>query len=41
MDLAVQGRLRLETERFPLDDVADVLRDVDAGRILGRAVLVP
>jgi D-arabinose 1-dehydrogenase-like Zn-dependent alcohol dehydrogenase len=41
MELAVQGRIRLETESFPLDDVADVLREVDAGRVFGRAVLIP
>jgi NAD+-dependent secondary alcohol dehydrogenase Adh1 len=41
MELAVRGRIRLETERFPLDDVADVLREVDEGRVFGRAVLVP
>jgi NAD+-dependent secondary alcohol dehydrogenase Adh1 len=41
MELAVQGRIRLETEAFPLDDVADVLREVDAGRVFGRAVLIP
>jgi D-arabinose 1-dehydrogenase-like Zn-dependent alcohol dehydrogenase len=41
MELAVQGRIRLETESFPLDDVADVLHEVDAGRVFGRAVLIP
>ena len=41
MELAVQGRIRLETQQFPLDDVADVLREVDAGRVFARAVLVP
>jgi D-arabinose 1-dehydrogenase-like Zn-dependent alcohol dehydrogenase len=41
MELAGQGRISIKTERFPLDDVVDVLHEVDAGRILGRAVLVP
>jgi D-arabinose 1-dehydrogenase-like Zn-dependent alcohol dehydrogenase len=41
MALAQQGKVRIEAHRFPLDDVADVLREFEAGRILGRAVLVP
>jgi NAD+-dependent secondary alcohol dehydrogenase Adh1 len=41
MELVAQGRVRLESHRFPLGDVEDVLREVDAGRVLGRAVLVP
>jgi propanol-preferring alcohol dehydrogenase/NAD+-dependent secondary alcohol dehydrogenase Adh1 len=41
MELDRQGRIRLESACFPLDSVADVLADVAAGRILGRAVLVP
>ncbi|MBO3747798.1 NAD(P)-dependent alcohol dehydrogenase [Streptosporangiaceae bacterium NEAU-GS5] len=41
MTLADQGRIRLETRRFPLDDVAHALAEVAAGRVLGRAVLVP
>jgi NAD+-dependent secondary alcohol dehydrogenase Adh1 len=41
MELARQGKLRIESERFPLADVGDVLREVGAGRIMGRAVLVP
>ena len=41
MELDRQGRIRIESERFPLDDVVDVLEAVRAGRVLGRAVLVP
>jgi D-arabinose 1-dehydrogenase-like Zn-dependent alcohol dehydrogenase len=40
MDLAVQERIRLESRLFPLADAVDVLHEVDAGRILGRAALV-
>ena len=31
----------MESETFPLAEAADVLREVAAGRVLGRAVLVP
>ncbi len=41
MDLVHAGRLELDTQRFPLDAAADVLQQVAAGQILGRAVLVP
>lgn len=41
MELSRQGRVRIDSKRFPLDDVGDVLREVAAGHILGRAVLVP
>jgi propanol-preferring alcohol dehydrogenase/NAD+-dependent secondary alcohol dehydrogenase Adh1 len=41
VELAYQGAVRLETSRYPLEDAADVLAEVAAGKILGRAVLVP
>jgi NAD+-dependent secondary alcohol dehydrogenase Adh1 len=41
MELVAAGRVTLEAATFPLDQVADVLTEVAAGRILGRAVLVP
>jgi 2-desacetyl-2-hydroxyethyl bacteriochlorophyllide A dehydrogenase len=41
MELAQQGRLEISTQRFALDDAADVLQEVAAGKVLGRAVLVP
>ncbi|MEV8123441.1 hypothetical protein AB0P07_04860 [Streptomyces sp. NPDC085944] len=41
MVLTAQGRVRLHTATYPLDRFRDALADLDAGRIRGRAVLVP
>jgi NAD+-dependent secondary alcohol dehydrogenase Adh1 len=41
MVLAAQGRVKLHTARYPLDDFQTALDDLDAGRIRGRAILVP
>ena len=41
VELDRQGALHLETTRFPLEDAVDVLAEVAAGRVPGRAVLVP
>ncbi|NUP37760.1 MAG: zinc-binding dehydrogenase, partial [Streptomyces sp.] len=41
MILAAQGRVRLHTTKYPLDRFQDALDDLDAGRVRGRAILVP
>lgn len=41
MELAHQDRIRITAHRYPLEDVADVLAEFEAGHIMGRAVLVP
>ena len=41
MELDRQGRIVSEIQRFPLDDVVDVMEEVRLGRVMGRAVLVP
>ncbi|POX38074.1 alcohol dehydrogenase [Streptomyces sp. Ru73] len=41
MTLAAHGRVRLHTTAYPLDRFQDALDDLDAGRIRGRAILVP
>jgi D-arabinose 1-dehydrogenase-like Zn-dependent alcohol dehydrogenase len=41
MDLVAQGRVTIESELFPMAAAADVLHDVEAARVTGRAVLVP
>jgi D-arabinose 1-dehydrogenase-like Zn-dependent alcohol dehydrogenase len=41
VDLVAQGRVTIDSQLFPLDSVADVLADLEAGRLRGRAVLVP
>jgi NAD+-dependent secondary alcohol dehydrogenase Adh1 len=41
MVLAAQGRVKLHTARYPLEDFQNALADLDAGRIRGRAILIP
>ncbi|WP_190816354.1 NAD(P)-dependent alcohol dehydrogenase [Saccharopolyspora pogona] len=41
MVLAAQGRVRLHTSKYPLENFQDALDDLDAGRIRGRAILTP
>jgi NAD+-dependent secondary alcohol dehydrogenase Adh1 len=41
MVLAAQGRVKLHTARYPLADFQNALADLDAGRIRGRAILIP
>ena len=39
--LAQQGRLAVEVQRYPLADFQRAFDDLEAGRVTGRAVLVP
>jgi NAD+-dependent secondary alcohol dehydrogenase Adh1 len=41
MALAGGGRVTLHTRTYPLDAAADAFADLDAGRVRGRAILVP
>lgn len=41
MELAHQGKVEITSSTFPLSSANDVLHDLDAGKIVGRAVLVP
>jgi NAD+-dependent secondary alcohol dehydrogenase Adh1 len=41
MSLAQGGQVTLHTKTYPLDAAADALRDLDAGLVRGRAILVP
>ncbi|MGH3305746.1 MAG: NAD(P)-dependent alcohol dehydrogenase [Streptosporangiaceae bacterium] len=41
MALAEAGRVTLHTRTYPLADAADALADLEAGRVRGRAILVP
>jgi D-arabinose 1-dehydrogenase-like Zn-dependent alcohol dehydrogenase len=41
MDLVTSGRVTIDSQLFPLDAAPDVLAEVAAGRVGGRAVLVP
>jgi NAD+-dependent secondary alcohol dehydrogenase Adh1 len=41
MVLAQAGRVTLHTQKYPLDEAVDALHDLDAGKVRGRAILVP
>ncbi len=41
MVLAQAGQVTLHTQQYPLDRAVDALRDLDAGKVRGRAILVP
>ncbi len=41
MALAQAGQVTLHTRTYPLDAAAQALRDLDAGQVRGRAILVP
>lgn len=41
MELNRQGRVTIRSEKFPLEDAAHAMAELDAGRVVGRAVLVP
>jgi NAD+-dependent secondary alcohol dehydrogenase Adh1 len=41
MALAEGGKVTLHTKIYPLADAPEALADLDAGRVRGRAILVP
>jgi len=41
MVLAQDGKVRLHTQQYPLENALQALHDLDAGRVRGRAILVP
>jgi NAD+-dependent secondary alcohol dehydrogenase Adh1 len=41
MVLAQAGRVTLHTQKYPLDKAVDALHDLEAGKVRGRAILVP
>jgi NAD+-dependent secondary alcohol dehydrogenase Adh1 len=41
MVLAQAGKVVLHTQKYPLDRAVDALHDLDAGKVRGRAILVP
>jgi NAD+-dependent secondary alcohol dehydrogenase Adh1 len=41
MVLAQAGRVTLHTRTYPLDAAAEAIADLDAGKVRGRAILVP
>jgi NAD+-dependent secondary alcohol dehydrogenase Adh1 len=41
MVLAQEGKVTLHTRTYPLAEAREALADLDAGRVRGRAILVP
>jgi NAD+-dependent secondary alcohol dehydrogenase Adh1 len=41
MVLAQAGKVTLHTRTYPLAQAPEALADLDAGRVRGRAILVP
>lgn len=41
MALAAQGKVKLHTQKYSLDDFQQALDDLDSGNVRGRAILVP
>lgn len=41
MTLTAQGRVKLHTAVYPLDAAIDAIADLNAGRLIGRGILVP
>jgi NAD+-dependent secondary alcohol dehydrogenase Adh1 len=41
MALAQSGKVTLHTRTYPMDAAAEAFQDLDAGRVRGRAILVP
>lgn len=41
MVLAQAGKVTLRTQKYPLDEAVQALHDLDAGKVRGRAILVP
>jgi NAD+-dependent secondary alcohol dehydrogenase Adh1 len=41
MVLAQTGKVTLHTRTYPLEDAVEAIADLDAGRVRGRAILVP
>ncbi|MDP9436754.1 MAG: NAD(P)-dependent alcohol dehydrogenase [Actinomycetota bacterium] len=41
MDLAAQGKVKLHTSTYPLDDINTAIDDLNGGRLRGRGILVP
>lgn len=41
MVLAAQGKVALHTTKYPLEQFQQAIEDLDAGRVRGRAILVP
>lgn len=41
MTLAAQGKVKLHTAQYKLDDFQQAIDDLDAGKVRGRAVLIP
>ena len=41
MSLAAQGKVKLHTQKYSLDEFQQAIDDLDAGNVRGRAILIP
>ena len=41
MDLTAQGKVKLHTSTYALDDINQAIDDLNGGRLRGRGILVP
>ncbi|GGJ53172.1 NAD(P)-dependent alcohol dehydrogenase [Streptomyces brasiliensis] len=41
MTLTAQGKVTLHTNAYPLDAVNDAIHDLESGKLVGRAILIP
>jgi NAD+-dependent secondary alcohol dehydrogenase Adh1 len=41
MTLAAQGKVRLHTRTYPLEEALGAMDDLDHGRLQGRGILIP
>lgn len=41
MVLAAQGKVKLHTQQYKLDDFQKAIDDLSEGKVRGRAILVP
>lgn len=41
MTLTAQGKVRLRTSTYPLEEINGAMADLDAGRLQGRGILIP
>ena len=41
LQLTAQGKVKLHTSKYPLEEFQRAIDDLDAGRVRGRAILIP
>ncbi|MCL6438793.1 MAG: zinc-binding dehydrogenase, partial [Rubrobacteraceae bacterium] len=41
MELTAQGKVKLHTKTYPLEEVNSAIADLNEGRLQGRGILIP